>query len=54
MRQRAGAVRRSGRRIGRKLLVTTAISVLLFGLAYAVIRSDWLSFRVAAPGLTIS
>lgn len=34
-------------RMGRKLLVTTAISVVLFGAAYALIRSDWLSFRPA-------
>ena len=36
-------------RIGRKLLVTTVISVVLWGAAFAVIRSDWLSFRPAVP-----
>ena len=36
-------------RIGRKLLVTTLISVVLWGAAFAVIRSDWLSFRPAVP-----
>jgi len=30
----------------RKLLATTAISVVLWLLAFAIIRSDWLSFRV--------
>ncbi len=31
--------------IGRKLLVTTLISAVLWGGAMAVIQSDWLSFR---------
>ncbi|RYY12655.1 MAG: DUF1467 family protein, partial [Alphaproteobacteria bacterium] len=30
----------------RKLLATTAISVVLWLIAFAIIRSDWLSFRV--------
>lgn len=34
--------------IGRKLLATTLISVVLWGLAMLVIRSDWLSFRSAS------
>ena len=34
-------------RIGRKLLVTTLVSAVLWGAAYAVIRSDVLSFRPA-------
>ena len=32
-------------RMGRKLLITTAISVVLWCVAFAIIRSDWLSFR---------
>ena len=32
-------------RIGRKLLITTLISVVLWSAAFAVIRSDALSFR---------
>ncbi len=36
-------------RIGRKLLVTTVISVVLWVGAFAVIRSDWLSFRGSLP-----
>ena len=36
-------------RIGRKLLVTTLISVVLWGGAFVVIRSDWLSFRGSLP-----
>ena len=35
-------------RIGRKLLLTTAISIVVWGAAYAVIQSDWLSFRQEA------
>ncbi len=31
--------------IGRKLLATTAIALVLWGGAMAVIRSDWISFR---------
>ncbi len=31
--------------IGRKLLITTGISVGLFCVAFAIIQSDWLSFR---------
>ena len=29
----------------RKILITTLISLLLFGLGLLIIRSDWLSFR---------
>lgn len=36
-------------RIGRKLLVTTLISAVLWGVAFTIIQSDWLSFR-PAPG----
>ncbi len=36
-------------RIGRKLLVTTGISVVLFGVAFGIIQSDWWSFRPAVP-----
>jgi predicted secreted protein len=32
--------------IGRKLLATTVISAVLWGIALLVIRSDWWSFRV--------
>ena len=32
-------------RMGRKLLITTAIAVVLWCAAFAIIRSDWLSFR---------
>ena len=35
--------------IGRKLLLTTLISAILWGGAFAVIQSDWLSFRPAMP-----
>lgn len=35
-------------RIGRKLLVTTLVSVVLWAVAYVVIRSDVLSFRPEA------
>jgi len=31
--------------IGRKLVVTTMVSVVLWGAAYVVIRSEWLSLR---------
>jgi predicted secreted protein len=31
--------------VGRKMLVTTLISALLWGGAMLVIRSDWISFR---------
>ncbi len=31
--------------IGRKLLTTTLISLLIWGGSLAVIRSDWVSFR---------
>ncbi len=31
--------------MGRKLLITTAISLVLWAVAIAVIRSDYLSFR---------
>ncbi len=31
--------------IGRKLLVTTAISTVLWVIAYLIIESDWISFR---------
>jgi len=31
--------------MGRKLLATTLISLLVWGAIMAVIRSDWLSFR---------
>ena len=34
-------------RIGRKLLVTTVISAVLWGAAFLVIQSDWLPFRPA-------
>ncbi len=33
--------------IGRKLLVTTAISTVLWVIAYLIIESDWISFRPA-------
>ena len=36
-------------RIGRKLLVTTLISAVLWGVAFTVIQSDWLSFRPVVP-----
>jgi len=32
--------------IGRKLLATTVISAVLWGVAMLIIRSDWWSFRV--------
>ncbi len=32
-------------RIGRKLVVTTLVSALMWGGAITVIRSDWFSFR---------
>ena len=32
--------------IGRKLLATTVISAVLWGVAMLVIQSDWWSFRV--------
>ncbi len=32
--------------IGRKLLATTLVSAVLWGIAVMIIRSDWLSFRV--------
>ncbi len=31
--------------IGRKMLVTTLVSALLWGSAMLLIRSDWISFR---------
>jgi predicted secreted protein len=34
--------------IGRKLLATTVIAVLVWGAIMLVIRSDWLSFRPPA------
>ena len=33
----------------RKLLITTAIAAVLWGVAFAVIQSDWLSFRASLP-----
>jgi predicted secreted protein len=35
-------------RMGRKVLVTSLITLVLWGGAMVVIRSDWLSFRDAA------
>ncbi len=35
-------------RMGRKVLVTTLIALVLWGGAIVVIRSNWLSFRDAA------
>ena len=32
-------------RMGRKILITTAVSLVIWGLCFAVISSDWLSFR---------
>ncbi len=32
-------------RIGRKLLVTTLVSLVLWGVMVGLIESDWLSFR---------
>ncbi len=32
-------------RMGRKILITTAIAVVLWGLCYLVIASGWISFR---------
>ncbi len=32
--------------IGRKLLATTVISAVIWGISMLIIRSDWLSFRV--------
>lgn len=34
--------------IGRKLLATTVVSAVLWGLALAVIQSGWFSFRAGA------
>jgi predicted secreted protein len=34
--------------MGRKILATTLITLVLWGGAMALIRSDWLSFRDAA------
>jgi len=33
--------------IGRKLLVTTPISTVIWVIAYLIIESDWISFRQA-------
>lgn len=38
--------------IGRKLLATTLVSLVLWGAATLVIRSDWLSFRDMAAGMS--
>ena len=38
-------------RMGRKLLVTTLISVALWGVALAVIQSGWISFRPSLPAV---
>ena len=38
-------------RIGRKLLITTAVSLVIWGLCFAVISSDWFSFRSGALAL---
>jgi predicted secreted protein len=35
----------SSPRLGRKLLLTTLISALLWGIMVGLIESDWLSFR---------
>jgi predicted secreted protein len=32
-------------RMGRKLLATTLVSAVIWGLCYGLIASDWLSFR---------
>jgi predicted secreted protein len=32
-------------RVGRKLLITTAISLVIWGACMGVIESDWISFR---------
>jgi predicted secreted protein len=32
-------------RLGFKVLVTTGISAVLFGIVYLVVISDWISFR---------
>jgi len=36
----------------RKLAATTLVSLVLWGAATAVIRSDWLSFREMARGMS--
>ncbi len=37
--------------IGRKLLITTAVSLVIWGICFAVISSDWLSFRTGVLAL---
>ena len=32
-------------RIGRKLLINTVVSLVIWGICVAVIASDWISFR---------
>ena len=36
--------------MGRKMLATTLVSLLIWGIAMVIIRSDWWSFRV--PSVT--
>jgi predicted secreted protein len=37
--------------LGRKLLGTTALSAVIWGVLYVVIESDWLSFRTGLLAL---